>query len=372
MNNCPAKACPDPYMVPRLESNTLTCENENYEIKNVWIGEAYCCKEKEEPEITISQPKFNPQENWDFESDIYVYFSIGWTWLTQNNLDCDISKFSVDWWSIQDVTADQVENWSDEAGCVLHILTDNNSVTVSVSAWVVQIWNNQSSAWNNTFTREDPETEPENLDCDHPIGNDGDCQDVYWWYFAFDDESNCCIQQWECQRPPDDSWNCEDWYANDAWCCSLASLVCTWIQYSQWWWNCTDCSGGTVPNESHTKCICDSSVKCCWIKLNTVVPFIWDCIELDSDSTRSDTTSVNSVTAFPILMQWLMKIVMSVIMVFSFIMLIVAWLMMTAWAFKNTSFDKWKTILKNVIISLILLWCSWLILSLINPSFFGG
>lgn len=119
------------------------------------------------------------------------------------------------------------------------------------------------------------------------------------------------------------------------------------------------------------KCVCNPDKKCCGVQLNTVVPFIWDCIELDADSSRGDTTSVNSMTAFPILMQWLMKILMSVIMVFSFIMVIVAWLLMTTWAFwKSNGFDKWKTILKNVIISLILLWCSWLILSLINPSFF--
>ena len=119
------------------------------------------------------------------------------------------------------------------------------------------------------------------------------------------------------------------------------------------------------------KCVCNPNVKCCGVQLNTVVPFIWDCIELDADSSRGDTTSVNSMTAFPILMQWLMKILMSVIMVFSFIMVIVSWLMMTTWAFwKSSGFDKWKTILKNVIISFILLWCSWLILSLINPSFF--
>ena len=118
------------------------------------------------------------------------------------------------------------------------------------------------------------------------------------------------------------------------------------------------------------KCICDPNVKCCGIQLNTVVPFIWDCIEM-SASTRWDTTSVTSTTAFPILMQWLMKILMSAIMVFSFLMVIVAWLSMTTWAFGGSGFTKWKTILKNVIISLILLWCSWLILSLVNPSFFG-
>ena len=174
-------------------------------------------------------------------------------------------------------------------------------------------------------------------------------------------------------------------------------------QWSSQWWNwweqelLCDCNREILPNDTcysqcnsqceqsqectndweiwstwQCKCVCNPDEKCCWIQLNTVVPFIWDCIELDTDSSRWDTTSVNSVTAFPILMQWLMKIVMSVIMIFSFLMVIASWLMMTTWAFSSTNFDKWKTILKNVLISLILLWCSWLILSLINPSFFGG
>ena len=146
----------------------------------------------------------------------------------------------------------------------------------------------------------------------------------------------------------------------------------SWVTFWDWWddWWTLTCSWDLILNASWDKCICDSENFCCWIQLNTVVPFIWDCIELNTDSNREDTTSVNNVTAFPILMQWLMKILMSVIMVFSFLMVIVSWLLMTAWAFQTNSFDKWKKILKNVIISLLLLWCSWLILSLINPNFF--
>ena len=131
------------------------------------------------------------------------------------------------------------------------------------------------------------------------------------------------------------------------------------------------CLSNKVRSTGECKCVCEAG-KCCWIQLNTVVPFIWDCIEMDTDSTDPNTTNVTSVTAFPILMQWLMKILMSAIMIFSFLMVIVAWLSMTTWAFGGSGFTKWKTIIKNVIISLILLWCSWLILSLINPSFFGG
>ena len=181
----------------------------------------------------------------------------------------------------------------------------------------------------------------------------------------------------QCELPsiPAIGWVCNPWYKTGNNNCCV--LICPWENSYRTGWepvetNCKSCENWTIANETHTKCICNSNEKCCWIKLNTVVPFIWDCIELNTDSHRWDTTAVTSITAFPLLMQWLMKILMSAIMVFSFLMVIIAWLMMTTWAFSNSSFSKWKNILKNVIISLILLWCSWLILSLINPSFFGG
>ena len=370
MANCLEIICQDPYTIPSLNGDELTCEDENYEIWDVGINGATCCKKK--AEITISEPRFDPQENWDFESDIYVYFSVEWTGLKQSNLNCDTNNFSVDWWEIRDVVADEIEEWENVAGCTLHILANGNSVTVSALAWIVQVWDKQSSALDNTYTKED-ETESETSDCGHPIEEGGDCQDTYWWYFSFDSETNCCVQWW-CNRPANDAWECDDeWYANDwNWCCSLSSLICTETQYSQWW-NCVECTWDTIPNASRTKCICDPSKRCCWIQLNMSIPFIWDCIENESDlSEWTGSTVVNSITAFPILMQWMMKLVMSLILVVSFLLVIVSGLMMTAWAFKSTSFDKWKTLIKNVIISLILLWLSWLILKLINPNFFGG
>lgn len=239
---------------------------------------------------------------------------------------------------------------------------------------------------------------------EHPwvMGCDGsECDGVTTVNWCWDEEFvyNSCLATQNSQGWNNEQWSSQGWN-NGQWS-SQGWSNGQWSSQGWNWWEeelLCDCNREILPNDTcysqcnsqceqpqecstndweiwstgQCKCICDSSVKCCWIQLNTVVPFIWDCIELDSDSSRSDTTSVNSVTAFPILMQWLMKIVMSVIMVFSFIMLIVAWLMMTAWSISNNSFTKWKTILKNVIISLILLWCSWLILSLINPSFFGG
>ena len=177
----------------------------------------------------------------------------------------------------------------------------------------------------------------------------------------------------DCSYPPktlDDTWDaCEQygtWYVFNNWCCVLdckkSGKMCTktWEKL----------------NPDTCKCECDSSIACCWVKLNTVVPFIWDCIEMTTmndpnSSSRTWTVTVNQLNAFPFLMQWLMKILITAILIFSIIIVIVAWLMMTVDPALNT-YKKWTTMLKNVIISLILLWCSWLILKLINPSFFGG
>jgi len=253
---------------------------------------------------------------------------------------------------------------------------------------------------------------------------------IYWWNWFFDASTNCCAEWNSCLVAPDLGWSCPDgydldensccietlrcdpplqlpnpldnppscpiWYSLQNWCCACdlfewdngcwdgyspnsqgccrpASQMCWENGYMPLWstW-CTSCEEWTIPNESHTRCICDPNFKCCWVQLNNVIPFIWDCIEMNAESNRDNTTNVNSVTAFPILMQWLMKILMSVIMIFSFLMIIVAWLMIVSWAFGWNWFATGKKIIKNVIISLILLWCSWLILSLINPSFFGG
>lgn len=176
------------------------------------------------------------------------------------------------------------------------------------------------------------------------------------------------LENWQCCKPkpacdhPIENWSCGSGYRpnDDNTCCVIDC------------WTPQECTNDwEIWSEASCKCVCNPDEKCCWIQLNTVVPFIWDCIEMVA-SNRSDTTSVTSVTAFPILVQWLMKILMSAIMIFSFLMVIIAWLMMTTWAFSSWNFAKWKTILKNVIISLILLGCSWLILSLVNPNFFGG
>jgi len=209
--------------------------------------------------------------------------------------------------------------------------------------------------------------------------------------YEFDNETKCCksnackVLYWEDKvAEPNSEWKCENWWAKDTLynCCINVESVCgdseTWyvnlrnVTIEHTGLKCEDCWFWRKPSEDRLKCVCDSSEACCWIELYVWIPFIGDCIEMNSDSSRPDSTTVSNVSAFPILMQWLMKIVMSLILIVSFLLVIVSWLMLTAWAFKSTNWDKWKTMIKNVIISLIMLWLSWLILKLINPSFFGG
>lgn len=98
---------------------------------------------------------------------------------------------------------------------------------------------------------------------------------------------------------------------------------------------------------------------CCGIKLNTNFPIIWNCIETKGEK-------ANPTNAFPYMIWAITKIVMSLIMVICFILVIVAGIM-RAW-------DKpkeWKELLKKVAVAILLLWFAWVILRLINPTFFS-
>lgn len=99
---------------------------------------------------------------------------------------------------------------------------------------------------------------------------------------------------------------------------------------------------------------------CCWIKLNTNFPIIWNCIETKKDA------STNPTNAFPMMMWVITQIVVSLILVVCFILIIVAWV-------KRASDDPkwWKELLQKVAITVILLWLTWVILKAINPVFFS-
>ena len=100
------------------------------------------------------------------------------------------------------------------------------------------------------------------------------------------------------------------------------------------------------------------------IRLNTNVPFVWRCIHK-----RTDWEQSNATNALPKLLQALVRIAMTVVVVAWFLWILVWGFMITgAWAFWTA--EKGKRIIIAVIVGLILLWASWIILSLVNPDFF--
>lgn len=96
---------------------------------------------------------------------------------------------------------------------------------------------------------------------------------------------------------------------------------------------------------------------CKWIKLNTNFPIIWNCIW---------TTNTDATNVFPQMIWALTKIAMALVLVVCFILVIVAWIM---WAADEPT--KGKELLKKVAITVLLLWFSWVILRIINPTFFS-
>lgn len=108
---------------------------------------------------------------------------------------------------------------------------------------------------------------------------------------------------------------------------------------------------------------CSEKWVCCGIELNTNVPFIGNCIE---DESSNDPTAIKTDEAFPVLMSSLTKILVTVILIVSFILIIVWGIMIAS---GNPSWGK-KMIIK-VVVGIALLGASGVILRLINPNFFG-
>jgi len=102
------------------------------------------------------------------------------------------------------------------------------------------------------------------------------------------------------------------------------------------------------------------------IKLNTDVPFVGNCISTD-DSSGTDSNVSN---AFPKLMWWVAKIIITLVLVMALLMVILWWVMITAWWMDQWLVAKWKSLIIKVVVAVALLGLSWAILHLINPNFF--
>lgn len=105
---------------------------------------------------------------------------------------------------------------------------------------------------------------------------------------------------------------------------------------------------------------------CCGIRLNTDFPFIGKCIGV----TAGNGTGTTQIDAFPRLAGWLMKLIITIIMVISVLMIVAAGVMMTTGGYDKSNYTKGVTWIKAVAQAMALLWASGVILKLINPNFF--
>jgi hypothetical protein len=103
-----------------------------------------------------------------------------------------------------------------------------------------------------------------------------------------------------------------------------------------------------------------------WIRLNTNVPFVGNCIHTKEGSADS----VTPINAFPKLIGALMNLLMTVILIMSLLMIVYAGILLTmSWA-DSSKYNEGVNKLQKVAIWMALLWASWVILKLINPNFF--
>ena len=111
---------------------------------------------------------------------------------------------------------------------------------------------------------------------------------------------------------------------------------------------------------------CNKEWVCCGISLNTSIPFIGNCIENSATDRGDGELAVSWTTAFPVLMWSLTKILVTVILIVSFVLIVMGGIMISI----GKAAEGRKMII-NVIIGIALLWASGVILRLINPNFFG-
>ena len=166
-----------------------------------------------------------------------------------------------------------------------------------------------------------------------------------------------------CDSATQDQKSC----SNDIYCCPKALWTACHPPYG-WelnvFWMCW-CPDGSKDVDWTCK-LCSEKWVCCGVELNTSVPFIGKCIEDVKTNQWADETSVTWATAFPTLMWSLTKILVTLILITSFVLIIIGGIMI---ATGNPS--GWRKMIINVVIGIALLGASGVILRLINPNFFG-
>ncbi len=157
---------------------------------------------------------------------------------------------------------------------------------------------------------------------------------------------------------------CDGWWL---WCCPMAAgttcLSPHWWQVNNFWMCVCPTWFKNVNNECKS---CKDSWVCCGIQLNTSIPFIGNCIENSATDRGDGELAVSGTTAFPVLMWSMTKILVTVILIISFVLIVVGGIMISI-----GKASEGKKMITNVIIGIALLGASGVILRLINPNFFG-
>lgn len=374
--------------LPNMTTGNPTCDDWSLETNDFW---QQCCVEEEE--ISCDNAPTIIVDWWLLftEYDKVVTISYNNNQDPNNEFKFTELDIQINWGTTTDLEVRDKE--------ITFYLVPNegvNTITITVPEWKWKIWDNNCSGATEVLNRD--------TNCPNWFQNQsGTCcmfkadwescdnkdalQGLKTWIdFSWIWDNDCLFEEADnqvyysfcpgCDTPPINWW-CgyySTWHGLNWECCEECwsnqkvennQCVCGLTWCTDPWETLIDC-----------ECVCDPSVACCGIKLNTVVPFIWDCIEMTSQNStqwaRPNSSYINQLNAFPFLMMGLSKILVTVILIFSFLVVIIAGLMMVTWVTNEGNYKKWMDMIKNVVVALILLWSSWLILRLINPSFFWG
>lgn len=214
--------------------------------------------------------------------------------------------------------------------------------------------NLSNSAWGAWIDCGDGTICPCNSDCDELEPGVYACKEVSQCPVGGvidTEDDNSPVVEVMCQKKWSDLYNDMNSKQTTIWTCECKKTYGEYYNTSwpkAWKYSCELCTRDDV---------------CCGTKLNTKIPFIGNCIESSSQASGS---VINETTAFPILISALVKIIISVILIASFILIIVAGV---RWSAGDA---KWgKDMIIKVAVWLAILWASGVILRLINPNFFG-
>lgn len=396
-SSCLSLACPEPLYAPIMEGWSLGCLDGE-------LTENNCCDPTEYTRF-CNNPPIITVEWWDTYSSYPKTVTIDYS----SNTDPDgLFNFWVVWdleiqgWNRENL---QTDTWTRITTFdVVPLLLDEITITAKAGLW--KIWTENCPSATKTLTRWS--------DCWDPLQSNGAdcCMPKADWELCYNKDPLQALKNDYLEINP---WVLDFWWIDDNECEYLLednSLLWYWFcpscdtppvnwsctYYSTWhglnWECCEECWGNQkvennqcvcgltwctdpweIVDPEACECVCNPSVACCGIKLNTVVPFIGDCIEMTTQNSTAganwNSTYVNQLNAFPFLMMGLSKILVTVILIFSFLVIIAAWLMMVTWVYEEGNYSKWLERIKKIIVALILLWSSGLILKLINPTFFG-